>query len=285
MFAFHVVIGLSVYGVTVGACSEKRPKHACLSGYLVNGTDSLEKRSPTLPAESRQVADGTATLSRDSFTNALSMTVSPRRFANAASSILPASRMLQFTFEMPWELPEDAAKERLRLFMPIAVSEHISIEDTALTPSRRALVVTMSANDLGADLILASLFSPSGIHGVAYDSGQHLAIPLEARAVQPWFYWGTVWTHSGEPKNKTVIIQSEVEYPVIVDRITFAAAGAAHTVIVGKTLQPWSHLRVDLRTPVAGIDWGTVKVAKRIERSAPARFEQLINPRTMVKGN
>jgi hypothetical protein len=241
-------------------------------GLSSSDTQNLVKELPSPPG-----LNNTAIMIRDKFSNALGLSVSPSSVAHlwGQSSTIPKSRLVWMRFDTQIELPDDLPE----IFLPIIISKHIFLERTFISFSRRTINVILAADDLGADLILSALFSPAGIQGVAQFKTIPLVIPLEACAIQPWFAWATVWLDSGHNDPKEVVLRSEVEYPVIVDRITYSSEGKKVEFNIGKRLKPWGTLSVKLSVPESTVDWSTLNIGKRIERTVPSSFQKLTNLR------
>src|SRR5207248_2434657 len=127
----------------------------------------------------------------------------------------------------------------------------------------------MAADRVGMDLLISSLFAPKGIQGVVKFKGKDLVLPIQAKADQPWFVWGTLWARDAYLHSTIVQIQSEVEYPVIVDDLRFCVQGTEHVVHLETLLRPRSVIRCRLHQSAQEIEWRSVKVTKRRCRMLP----------------
>jgi hypothetical protein len=260
---FLIILGFALSNAAFASGSVS-PNSAHLIGYLILGSDELVN---AIPAPSLLT---NAIVLRDPYSNALEIVVSPPQNEHALSSIIPKTYFISFAFHTDKELPVEVPY----VFMPVAVSLHITVEKTSVAMSRHEILLLMSMDRLGADLLLATLFSPGGVQGVAQFSNASLVLPLEARAEQPWFAWGTVWTNS-KKKTKEILLRSEVEYPVLVDEVTFSSGGTTRTIPVRRRLKPWTRMLIKCPVTSSEIDWSTFKITKRIERKVPSTLQQL----------
>lgn len=265
----YLIFGFEILLILIAGCVDTPAReYAHLVGYLLHHSDALVPDWPPAPP-----LDNIGIVLRDPHTNALEITLSPPRSFQLLSSTVPRTHILSLNFSSSKELPREIPE----VFLPITISEHISLEKVFISSSRKQIVIMISTDKLGADLLLATLFSPRGIQGVAFFKSAPLVLPLEARAEQPWFAWATVWAKSATASGKEIMVRSEVEYPVIIDQISLTTKnGLTLSQCVGKRLKPRDSFKIKLPVSVSDINWNLVKFSKRAERTVPATFQQAI---------
>lgn len=229
-------------------------------GWFVNATNRLVVNEPPAPNLDRK-----AVVLRDPYANALTISSGPPRVDSLKTSILPVTRTIQITFHT--ELP--LSNEAPTVYFPIESSPHVHLGSAAVLTSNKDITVVFNVDQLGYDLLLSTLFSPRGLQGVAAFSSAHLTMPLEGRAEQPWFIFASIWSNMNDKRSKRLLFRSEIEYPVILDTLSFQVGGKAVDVPIGKTLRPWRVLRIKLPMPWSDVDLSSTLLTKRIERKVP----------------
>lgn len=143
--------------IAIGFLAGCTPRHAAKMGWLTYGTPRIASApTPTTQA-------GQAVVQRDANTNALDIVSSPEWSRRRDGSAIPASYSFAFRFSSSAPLPVGTPE----LFIPALRTQHTAIRAIDFNESRTTLSLSVEVDRLGADLLMATVFSPRGIEGVA----------------------------------------------------------------------------------------------------------------------
>jgi hypothetical protein len=229
-------------------------------GWFLTGADGMVSKALPVPN-----LDHSAIALRDAHTNALAITAGPPSVDSLQTSWLGATRSVQITFHTELSLPTEAP----RVFFPIASSPHVRPSAATELTSRKDLEVRFSVDELGYDLLLSTFFSPRGLQGVAAFTSLPLTLPLEARADQPWFVFASLWSDANNRHLKELLFRGEVEYPVILDTLSFRVGQTAVSIPISRTLKPWKTVKLKLPVRWSAVDETSIVLTKRVERTVP----------------
>ncbi len=234
---------------------------AQLSGWLTEDSDMIAQSRPAV-----QPKKGEARVLRDEGTNGLRVYISPKPTSALTNSTVPASREVIVEFEAASSLGVSVE----RVVLPITHSNHISMINSRLSPSGTRLFVHLSMDEVGLDLFLASLLSPTGLRGVIEASGSISVTPLVAQSYSSGILVGSVWTrrdHAGRPE---IIFHNHVEFPYYVETI-YLKCEENIIEVEGKSLTSYPGRQSNLRLSSEICDGAlsVVAVKKRIVAQIP----------------
>lgn len=223
---------LTVAASTGCAATASTPR---FSGWLTNGSAAIVASRPQIERQ-----PGTATLDRDPSSNALTLSLGPPVTNGAhASTIVGAVRIL-----LRFQLPRATSGSVKDVYLPLLASHHVALDRVWVTDGGGEVVVALSCDQLGLDLITTSLFSPAGVLGVA-DLGAAGVVALEGRAVRPEFPYGSLWTL--EERGKTsILVRSHVEYPVWLYDIETVEQESIIRISINRMLPPHKWIRLSV---------------------------------------
>lgn len=191
--------------VVVLSCAASCASPPTFVGYLRN--DSSHIQSAPGATDTRQEA----IVLRES-ENRLNLTLFGPRNAGALSSVSPQDFALTLRFTTDRALPAATPE----VFVPVFMSRHLQLLRSTVAVSGKDIVLELSADRLGTDLVLGALAAPGGIRGIAYFPTLTMGIPLVAEAFRPEFVWGEVYSRKSPTGRPCIGLRDVGEYPFLI---------------------------------------------------------------------
>lgn len=227
-------------------------------GILTQGDDKLVDGATSITRTSEALV-----LLRSPADNSLQVAVSPPKHWRLRTSNLLDEYDIAMTITTANAIPNEAPD----VFLPIALGPQMRVMNAWAIPASRSVVIRLSASRLGLRLFETALFSPGGITGVVDFRQAKVALPVDAVATRPEFRWATVWSDQRQPLGTYVLIRSDIEFPVIIDRLAVLVGGEQRVVDVGRLLPSHAHTWIRVGPPHLEYSWSSLSIQKRFIRT------------------
>jgi hypothetical protein len=172
-------------------------------GYLTNSDDAVHD------ILKQPVAPNSLVLLRREPDNLLNLQIGGPEIEGTESSIKPGQYSIILTLAAFNSLP----RGKPSVFIPLLNRQHVEIRRVSTAASGRSLILDMSADRLGVDILLTGLTAPGGLQGVAYFADSSTSIPISAEAFREEFAWARLYTAKDIFGNQCLGVSNVSEYP------------------------------------------------------------------------